>query len=87
MAVTVREAALVPRVLQQAFHLMRSGRPGPVLVDLPFDVQVAEIEFDPDMYEPLPVYKPAASRMQIEKAVEMLIQCRTSGDCCRGRGN
>lgn len=26
------------------------------------------------MYEPLPVYKPAASRMQIEKAVEMLIQ-------------
>ncbi|HDY1367451.1 TPA: glyoxylate carboligase [Escherichia coli] len=74
MAVTVREAALVPRVLQQAFHLMRSGRPGPVLVDLPFDVQVAEIEFDPDMYEPLPVYKPAASRMQIEKAVEMLIQ-------------
>ncbi len=46
---------------------MRSGRPGPVLVDLPFDVQVAEIEFDPDMYEPLPVYKPAASRMQIEK--------------------
>lgn len=53
MAVTVREAALVPRVLQQAFHLMRSGRPGPVLVDLPFDVQVAEIEFDPDMYEPL----------------------------------
>lgn len=74
MAVTVREAALVPRVLQQAFHLMRSGRPGPVLVDLPFDVQVAEIEFDPDMYEPLPAYKPAASRMQIEKAVEMLIQ-------------
>ena len=74
MAVTVREAALVPRVLQQAFHLMRSGRPGPVLVDLPFDVQVAEIEFDPDMYELLPVYKPAASRMQIEKAVEMLIQ-------------
>ncbi|EEW5853772.1 glyoxylate carboligase [Escherichia coli] len=76
MAVTVREAALVPRVLQQAFHLMRSGRPGPVLVDLPFDVQVAEIEFDPDMYEPLPVYKPAASRMQIEKAVEMLIQAK-----------
>lgn len=73
MAVTVREAALVPRVLQQAFHLMRSGRPGPVLVDLPFDVQVAEIEFDPDMYEPLPVYKPAASRVQIEKALHVYI--------------
>ena len=47
-AVTVREPALVPQVFQQAFHLMRSGRPGPVLIDLPFDVQMAEIEFDPD---------------------------------------
>lgn len=71
-AVTVREPALVPRVFQQAFHLMRSGRPGPVLIDLPFDVQMAEIEFDPDTYEPLPVYKPAASRKQIEKALNML---------------
>src|SRR3954454_22657668 len=43
-AVTVREPALVPRAFQQAFHLMRSGRPGPVLIDLPFDVQMAEIE-------------------------------------------
>lgn len=71
-AVTVREPALVPRVLQQAFHVMRSGRPGPVLVDLPFDVQVAEIEFDIETYEPLPVYKPAASRKQVEKALDML---------------
>ncbi|MGC7403491.1 glyoxylate carboligase [Pandoraea pneumonica] len=72
-AVTVREPALVPRVFQQAFHLMRSGRPGPVLIDLPFDVQVAEIEFDPDTYEPLPVYKPAATRAQAEKAIQMLL--------------
>ncbi|HSV59110.1 MAG TPA: glyoxylate carboligase [Variovorax sp.] len=71
-AVTVREPALVPRVFQQAFHLMRSGRPGPVLIDLPFDVQMAEIEFDIDTYEPLPVYKPAATRKQIEKALDML---------------
>jgi tartronate-semialdehyde synthase len=71
-AVTVREPALVPRVFQQAFHLMRSGRPGPVLVDLPIDVQLAEIEFDIDTYEPLPVYKPKATRRQIEKALAML---------------
>ena len=37
---------------------MRSGRPGPVLIDLPIDVQLAEIEFDPDTYEPLPVAEP-----------------------------
>ncbi|HTD04541.1 glyoxylate carboligase [Undibacterium sp.] len=71
-AVTVREPALVPRVFQQAFHLMRSGRPGPVLIDLPFDVQMGEIEFDPDTYEPLPVYKPQATRAQIEKAMSLL---------------
>jgi tartronate-semialdehyde synthase len=71
-AVTVQEPALVPRAFQQAFHLMRSGRPGPVLIDLPLDVQLAEIEFDDETYEPLSVYKPAASRRQVEKALEML---------------
>jgi len=71
-AVTVREPALVPRVFQQAFHLMRSGRPGPVLIDLPFDVQMAEIEFDPDTYSSLPLYKPQATRAQIDKALTML---------------
>jgi tartronate-semialdehyde synthase len=69
----VREPAQVPRAFQQAFHLMRSGRPGPVLIDLPFDVQMAEIEFDIDTYEPLPVYKPAATRKQVEKALDMLL--------------
>src|SRR5438105_10030974 len=73
-AVTVREPALVPRVFQQAFHLMRSGRPGPVLIDLPFDVQMGEIEFDVDTYEPLPVYKPRATRAQVEKALNLLNQ-------------
>lgn len=72
LAVTVREPALVPYVVQQAFHEMRSGRPGPVLIDLPFDVQMAEIEFDPETYAPLPVYKPAATRAQVEKALTML---------------
>ncbi|OZB58304.1 MAG: glyoxylate carboligase [Thiomonas sp. 13-66-29] len=72
MAVTVREPAQVPGVFQQAFHLMRSGRPGPVLIDLPFDVQVAQIEFDPELYQPLPVHKPRASRAQIERALDML---------------
>src|SRR5688572_9460429 len=73
-SVTVREPAQVPGTFQQAFHLMRSGRPGPVLIDLPFDVQMAEIEFDPETYSPLPVYKPAATRAQIEKALDMLAQ-------------
>ena len=71
-AVTVQEPALVPRVFQQAFHVMRSGRPGPVLIDLPLDVQLAEIACDEETYEPLAVYKPAASRRQVEKALAMV---------------
>ena len=72
-AVTVREPALVPMVFQQAFHVMRSGRPGPVLIDLPLDVQLAEIEFDEETYAPLPVYKPKANRAQAEKALSFLL--------------
>src|SRR5437588_2965110 len=71
-AVTVREPAQVPFVFQQAFHVMRSGRPGPVLIDLPFDVQMTEIEFDAETYAPLPVYKPSATPAQIDRALSML---------------
>ncbi len=71
-AVTVREPGLVPQVFQQAFHIMRSGRPGPVLIDLPFDVQMAEISFEPQTYAPLPAYKPCATRAQIDHALDML---------------
>ncbi len=71
-AVTVLEPAQVPGTFQKAFKLMREGRPGPVLIDLPIDVQLAEIEFDIDTYEPLPVAKPAATRAQAEKALDML---------------
>ena len=80
MAMTVLEPAQVPGAFQQAFHLMRSGRPGPVLLDLPFDVQMAEIEFDPDTYEPLPVYKPRATRPQAAKALDMLARRRAALD-------
>ena len=60
MATTVMEAGQVPGAFQKAFQVMREGRPGPVLIDLPIDVQMTEIEFDIDTYEPLPVAKPRA---------------------------
>ncbi len=72
-AKTVLEGAQVPGVFQSAFQIMRSGRPGPVLIDLPFDVQMTEIEFDIDTYEPLPVAKPAATRAQAEKVLDLLV--------------
>lgn len=72
MAKTVLTAAQVPGTFQKAFQLMRSGRPGPVLIDLPIDVQMTEIEFDIDTYEPLPVVRPAATRAQASKVLDMM---------------
>lgn len=72
LAMTVREPGQIPGAFQKAFQLMRSGRPGPVLLDLPIDVQLAQIEFDIDAYEPLPVEKPKATRIQLEKALNLL---------------
>jgi tartronate-semialdehyde synthase len=72
LAMTVLEAAQVPGAFAQAFHLMRSGRPGPVLLDLPFDIQMTEIDFDVDTYEPLAVHRQAATRAQVERALDLL---------------
>lgn len=41
-SILVRDAAEIPAAIEQAFHIAASGRPGPVLVDLPKDVQFAE---------------------------------------------
>ena len=72
-AITVMEGAQVPHAFRYAFHLMRSGRPGPVLIDLPLDVQKEIIEYDPDADAPMEVFKPRPQRKQIEKALDMMM--------------
>lgn len=72
-SITVMEGAQVPRAFRYAFQLMRSGRPGPVLIDLPIDVQKEIIEFDPESDFPLEVFKPRAHPKQIEKALDMMM--------------
>jgi tartronate-semialdehyde synthase len=69
----VTEAGQVPSVMQKAFHTAREGRPGPVLLDLPLDVQRSEIDFDIDDYLPLPVHKPVPDEKLIAKALDMIM--------------
>ncbi|MFO1351471.1 MAG: glyoxylate carboligase [Gammaproteobacteria bacterium] len=76
-SVTVMEAAQVPWAFRHAFQVMRSGRPGPVLIDLPLDVQRELIEYDPNIDFPLEVYKPRARRQQIEKALAMMCESKS----------
>ena len=72
MSVTVLEPGQLVSIFQKAMYLMRSDRPGPVLIDIPIDVQLAEIDFDPDSYVSLKPSKPAATRKQAEMALAML---------------
>jgi len=69
----VKDPAMLPWVFREAFRIMREGRPGPVLIDLPLDVQKEEIEYDPEADAPLPIFRTPPNRKQIEKAVDMLM--------------
>jgi len=70
----VRSLEELPRILKEAFYLARSGRPGPILVDIPKDITVEIGEFKyPDSVH-IPSYKPTykGNNRQIEKAVEAI---------------
>jgi tartronate-semialdehyde synthase len=69
----ITEPYQVPSIMRQAFWTAREGRPGPVLIDLPLDVQMADIPYDPAKDAPLPVSRPVPNRAQIEQAVDMIL--------------
>lgn len=70
----VKDAAMVPWVFREAFKIMKEGRPGPVLIDLPLDVQKAEIEYDPETDAPLPIFRMPPNKKQVAKALDMLLE-------------
>ena len=70
----VRETADIPRVITEAVHIATTGRPGPVVIDLPKDVSALETDF---IYSPevvLPSYQPTVepNDMQIKKILKQL---------------
>ncbi|HMN02158.1 biosynthetic-type acetolactate synthase large subunit [Geobacter anodireducens] len=74
----VKDVKDIPSIIKKAFYIARTGRPGPVLVDLPKDVQIATAEFHyPDSIE-LRSYKPTVEghSKQIEKAVSLMLEAR-----------
>ncbi len=75
-AVQVKEAAQAPWIFREAFRIARSGRPGPVLIDLPLDVQKQMIEWDADIDAPLPVTPVAPHRPRVRRALDMLLSAR-----------
>jgi tartronate-semialdehyde synthase len=74
-AVQVKETAQLPWAFRQAFRIAREGRPGPVLIDLPIDVQKGpEVDWDPDWDRALRFDRPAPNPAAIREAVAMLLQ-------------
>ncbi|MGE6629040.1 acetolactate synthase large subunit [Bacillus sp. NPDC077027] len=74
----VRRPEDLPGVIKEAFHIATTGRPGPVLIDIPKDVAGIEGEFDYDQPIDLPGYQPKTepNYLQIRKLVEAVSRAK-----------
>jgi acetolactate synthase-1/2/3 large subunit len=74
----IQHPAEIPRVLHEAFHVARTGRPGPVVVDIPTDLSKADIPYEPVTEVHLPGYQPTTEGnvKQIRQAAKALASSR-----------
>jgi acetolactate synthase-1/2/3 large subunit len=74
----VRELSDLPRIIKEAFHIARSGRPGPVLVDIPKDITAEVGDFVYPKSVDMPSYKPntKGNKRQIEKAINAILKAK-----------
>ena len=74
----IQHPAELPRTIHEAFHLARSGRPGPVVVDIPSDLSRADIPYEPVQDVHLPGYQPTTSgnQKQIRLAAKAMVGAR-----------
>ncbi|MCL1881285.1 MAG: biosynthetic-type acetolactate synthase large subunit [Oscillospiraceae bacterium] len=88
-----KEAAELPRIIREAFHIAATGRPGPVLIDIPIDVQLEEISFSVDDYQPsskappeIRGYKPSFSgnKLQIKRVIDAIAESKKPLICAGG---
>lgn len=76
----VKDVNDLPRIVHEAFHIARSGRPGPVLVDIPVDVSRAIVEYDPEevMKVNIRSFKSdfKVHPMQVKRAAELIAEAK-----------
>lgn len=83
----VKSAKELPRVFKEAFHIAATGRPGPVLIDVPQDVQEQVLEeFSYPQRADIPGYKPKAAGhpMQVKRAAQAIREASRPLICCGG---
>jgi acetolactate synthase-1/2/3 large subunit len=73
-SVMIQNPQELPRAIHEAFYIARSGRPGPVLVDIPMDLSRADIDYEPVTDVRLPGYQPKVegNQKQIRQAAKAL---------------
>jgi acetolactate synthase-1/2/3 large subunit len=82
----LKNAAAVPETMKKAFYIAGTGRPGPVLLDIPLDVQLQEINFEyPESVE-IDSYKPKCegNKLQIKRVIETLKDAERPLICAGG---
>lgn len=72
-AVQIKEPAQIPWAFREAFRVARTGRPGPVLIDLPLDLAKREITYDAEIDTRLPVPAVEPHLPRVERALDMLL--------------
>lgn len=82
----VKDAEQIPRIIKEAFHIAKSGRPGPVLIDLPKDISTSMVEYTEYGQIELRGYKPKITGHlgQIKQVCELLEQAKRPVICAGG---
>lgn len=84
----IKDANILPEIMKKAFYIAGSGRPGPVLLDVPFDVQTQEIEFSYNYPETVDIrsYKPQSegNKLQIKRVYEAVMSAKKPLICAGG---
>lgn len=82
----VQNAQDLPRIIKEAFYIAQTGRPGPVLIDIPSDVQKQEIDFEYPATVDIRGYKPTSvgHMGQIKRAIKKIKESKRPVVCAGG---
>ncbi len=82
----VKNTKDLPRILKEAFYIASTGRPGPVLIDVPIDVQIGSVNFEYPKSVDIKGYKPnyKGHSLQIKKIAEAILRAKKPVICAGG---
>ncbi|HHX17278.1 MAG TPA: biosynthetic-type acetolactate synthase large subunit, partial [Clostridium sp.] len=82
----VKDEKNLPRIIKEAFHIASTGRPGPVVIDIPIDMQTRELEFEYPKSIDIRGYKPKyrGHSLQIKRVVEAISEAKRPLICAGG---